>query len=1028
MKSVSVELAAAITSPDRVLVPRVTCDWDADGFNGRGTIDDLSRGIASLSVDQALVTNVPSVAQPVAGAAVAELSVDVEQGHLFGTPESPFIRNITSSTAATGTGVITLTRGVVKPGDIVLVWLARSGPQLYVHTSQMSTTWRQLFTRADYNSTFIRQTMGYAFVRRVGITQADADAEPSTYTFKISSSSAYVIHCIVIGGGYAPGIHAFTSKGLDPVTRQNTTYGLLQGQRITTTVPNCLIIGLFAGYVAPTGSGVTWTPDPPATEAADMCSASGRDNVATCVTQLTNAAAGSYTLGATISSSTEPGVVCTIAFAPMTAGDDTQNAAWTYSELNTASLLAGKIRSNRPVTASLDVLTSAGVQSVTLFTGRSLGVDVSSRARRATLIARDNRQLMRNDVTTLNFLGSAIVAEDPLTYPTEAEPRYPGLEATWLVSYIFSYCRQGQIDAYVSQGAHSGDGFFASPTIRRATYLHVPCHGSLTPFEGYTRYAYTQDSAGSKTRVTFGPGPWVASTSPAPLGGKVNARWGTTGASSPWNNDTTGHGATAGRIEVYLQRATTSVGEATIGVNDFTSPATIYCYLDLLASGVLQLRLGIDGGTTRSVTGPTVPNDGAWHAVGVHWDSTTGSATFRIDATATVVAFAAFTTGTLAQMTTAMGVATVTSGMRMAELQLTGVYSLAATTLRLLDVTDPFSWDNFTPTAFIDQSVNVMDSTLAVDAGTDCYGLLSELAEAEFAAVYFDSSGYPHYRTRYSDNTTAGQTVRRTLTTLNALKDLDYQSGNDQLANSVQVPYTPISFDLSAVVWQPSSPLRVPANTTSLEFIVQLPGLVDVAATNVLTAGLANTMPDGSGTTVSNYGIGTSANGSIGRVAVSNPNAFDIWLVDTSGNPSVSWQLTIVSSGTTTLTDALTDDESIRIYGPQTPINGIDENRWRQRPEVAEAIGRLLIADLSTPKPVLTNVKVVGDPRLELGDLVRFVDRDGLGLDGNYRLVGISPAYTPSEGFTQALVARRASCGVAIWDSSYWDDCSVWGT
>jgi hypothetical protein len=59
--------------------------------------------------------------------------------------------------------------------------------------------------------------------------------------------------------------------------------------------------------------------------------------------------------------------------------------------------------------------------------------------------------------------------------------------------------------------------------------------------------------------------------------------------------------------------------------------------------------------------------------------------------------------------------------------------------------------------------------------------------------------------------------------------------------------------------------------------------------------------------------------------------------------------------------------------------------------------------------------------------VVTLVDPDGLNLNDSYRLVGISPEYGPTNGFTQSLVARSTGCGVAIWDTTYWDDCTVWG-
>lgn len=1028
MRVVPPELAAALTAPERVLTPRVRCDWDGDGFNGNGTVDDIARALSTLQIDQVLTSNVPSVAQPVAGAAVGQLTADVEQGHLFGSVALPVVRGITSSTAATGTGLISVTRGPVQPGDTVFVWIANAGEQFYVYTNGMNVAWNTLMTSGDTNSTFTHVITGRLLSRRVGVTLADVNVEPSTYTFNVISNPAWVAHCVVVASGYTPGVHAFTRRGGDPVSRRDDTYGSLVARPITTTLDNCLLLSFFAGYAAP-GGGVSWTADSPAVELADLCSSGGRDNIATCVTQITNVAAGLYTPSATISASTEPGVVAVVALAPSLAGDETQNAAWVYSELNGGSPIAGKTRLARPLTAQLDVATTAGVQSVPLFTGQSLGVDVSSRARKATFTALDNRELMRGDPNQLTKLGqSAVIAENPAIAFGETLPTFPGLDATWLVSYIFSYCRVGLIGDMQSRGATTGDGFFASPPPRTSTILHVPCHGSLEPFIGTTQYAYQLSSTGTLTRPSFSRGPWVASVTPTPVGGKVDAKWFNDSSffSSVWNHDFTGNASSKGRIECYLQQSIAGKGTATLGVTG-RSDATQFCFLDLLTTGQVQLRLSMPGGITRTVAGPTLPADQAWHAVGVHWDAVTGSATFRIDSTDTVVGFATFT-ATITD-NSSWGFGTLTDGVALAELQICGGYPLV-TTLALtnfIKVTDSWAWQNFTPTAFIDRSDNLMDSTLAVDVGTDCYALLSEIADAEFAAVYFDADGHPHYRTRYSDYTTVGQTVQRTLTTLNGLKDVDYQSGVDQLANSIAVPFTPVDIRDNVLVWQPSSPLRIPANSTAYQINVTIPGLRNTLIDNTFVVGNANTRPDGLGVVVGGVNITAQAVGTNATIFLGNGNAFDVWMVDTSGNPTISWSAGIVQSGSATLGTTVTNSDSIRLHGTQGITNGVSDNRWRQRQDTADGLARVLLSDLAAPSPVLTNITVVGDPRLEIGDLVRFVDKDGLGFDGSYRLVGISPSYSTDQGFTQTLVARQTNCGVGVWDVTYWDDCHVWG-
>lgn len=1023
MKSVTPELVEAITSPERVLTSVVHVDWDGDGYNGDGSVDDLSQALTTVKIDQVLTSNVPSAATPVVGAAVAQLTGTIEQGHIFGEPRLPVVRNVTTATAATGTGTITVARPTVQPGDTVVMWIASPGSGQYtIRPGGNNVQWVELMFRGDF-ATNGHMVTGHLLVRKIPLDAVGFAAEPTSYTFIISTKATWAAACVSVSGGFMPGIHKYTTKGLDP--DNNSTYTVLNAVPPNVTVPNCLVLGFFAGWAA-AGGGVTWTPTAPATELADTCSTSGVENATITVTQNVSPAVGLVQMSATISAATEPGVAGVIAFAPMIAGDETQNAAWTYSELNPSNLLAGKQRDGRPLTASMLFATRNGAQSVPIFTGQTLGVDVTSRARKATLTALDNRELMRT-LTSDSILPPTVVAESPQLYPGQTLPYYPGLEATWLVSYLFAWCRFDQLSGISNnEGPRAGNGFFASPNIRPGVMLHAPMHGSVSPFVGTLLYAYAQDILNNKVRVAFDRGPYVASTKAPTTGALITAGFMTyTGVSITWNST----GSHSGRIELAARLSIAGQGTIKAGVSDPAGPTQQYAYLNVSAARVVTLTLGQNSGITRTVTGPTLPNDQAWHNVGVHWDSATGSATFRVDSTNTVVGFTTFT-GSAPPSSNVNADMTLTDGAQIAEWQVTGHFGLGSSN-DIVNVGDPFVWQNFIPTAFIDKSENVMDAILAVDTNTDVWQLLNDLANAEFAAVYFDTAGYPHYRTRYSDVTDTGQTVQRQLTTLNALKDIDYQSGVSQVANQIQAVFTPVAYTLSGVAWKPSTPLKVPANTC-LTIYATMPGVQLPTATSVFNNGNGNTAPDGSGTVYAFNALGGisfagSIVGSSIILTICNGNGVDLWMVDNTGQATVSITSSWVSSDQTVAGQIWQDSDSIRQRGPQPLLNGISQNKWRQRQDVADTIARILLNDLAFPVPVLTNIKIVGDPRLELGDLVTLTDVDGLGLNGDYRLVGISPDISVTNGFTQTLVARYAGCGVGVWDQSFWDDCSVWG-
>jgi hypothetical protein len=113
---------------------------------------------------------------------------------------------------------------------------------------------------------------------------------------------------------------------------------------------------------------------------------------------------------------------------------------------------------------------------------------------------------------------------------------------------------------------------------------------------------------------------------------------------------------------------------------------------------------------------------------------------------------------------------------------------------------------------------------------------------------------------------------------------------------------------------------------------------------------------------------------------------------------------------------------SIRKYGLQKldlPTSG-----WVQQPRVADSLVSRIVYDLYLPVPMLREVEIVGDPRLQLGDRVRVVDPEGLALDGHFWIVGIRETFSRS-GYRQQITARRAT-SLLTWDTGTWDN-TTWG-
>lgn len=834
---------------------------------------------------------------------------------------------------------------------------------------------------------------------------------PDGTTATISSRSEKVTG-IVAGNTYTASFWAYTDTAWSNISPAVDWYTSGDVFISTSLSVQTIEAGVWTHYA------ITYTAPPTAAKAELRCRLGGTAPAVPFYFDEATLAAG------TVTAVDPANVVFTVALAPMIAGDDSQHAAWTFSEINANSPYAGKLRFGRRCLWEVGFATPNGPEYVPVFTGLTLAAGATSRSRRAALTAIDNRETMREPVDYL----PPVAAETPINI-VSTSPLYPGLEATWIISYLMFYAREvsGTAPTHPEQvGPKFGAGYFAAPNPRRSCLLYVPCHGSLTDFVGGgVNYAYTKPPLLSERRVKFRPGPYVAATEPGPTGGSVRGSWQTLGWEDGelWNGD----GQTAGRFELCARMSYGDSGEYVLVEVAGPDRATSTRYARLTLTGASTMTLDLkSGATTRNVVGPSLPTDGEWHWYGVHWDSVAGSATFSIDGTDTTVAFATWATVAAADYAQVEAYAYAQHGGQFAELHVDAGLSVATSgaTEAIVVAADPWIHEGWTPSAYIDRSDNELDATVPVNGASDVWEVATAIAEAEFAALYFDSDGHPHYRTYRSDVSEEGQTVARTLTSTDALTQLDYVSGLTALRNYVSVPYEPTEFVVAGTIFQLGSVLRVPANGT-VEVHFTPPG-VPFGDAPVISDIDANTAADGSGSTVvpSSYGITTSQ--TFGIITITNDLPQDIWLVDSTGAATLTatgsyWR----PSGSSPPPAVAVDAESQRRYRVQ-PL-AVAASSWRQREESADAIARRLIGDLAFPRPVIRNVGVVGDPRLEIGDLVELVDRDGLGVDGAYRIAGIAPTTSAAGGFSQQLSVRDAQT-VAEWDTALWDGSDVWGT
>ena len=100
------------------------------------------------------------------------------------------------------------------------------------------------------------------------------------------------------------------------------------------------------------------------------------------------------------------------------------------------------------------------------------------------------------------------------------------------------------------------------------------------------------------------------------------------------------------------------------------------------------------------------------------------------------------------------------------------------------------------------------------------------------------------------------------------------------------------------------------------------------------------------------------------------------------------------------------DAASLVKYGEQP--YAAPTNPWIQRRTVASTLAQAVLTDLATADLAINGLEIIADPRLQLGDVVRIVDPDGIALDGRYLLTGINETVTAQGRYTMRITARRA--------------------
>lgn len=654
--------------------------------------------------------------------------------------------------------------------------------------------------------------------------------------------------------------------------------------------------------------------------------------------------------------------------------EDQRKAAWWYSRFNTDSPLYGLEPRGSEVTADIGLQTDAGPEYVRKFTGNLRSLSVRSTSATASMSSLDYREKVGAQVR-LPMIVAAAYDEDI----------QPNLSVNWILDYILQ-----------------ANGFHAVPPNRATCVFSASLLGSTWPSVGKLVESHYID--GVKRAPTFNTdGPFGPALDTSPHIRQFNY----------YIDQTHPIGPQPG--QAFLAQGWVYAGEDT-GTGD---PAFIFGLgpetNDLDGSAALNILNGqiVFSGTRADETpigffAQTLEGPPAWHFIGVHmrFTETQRFATINLDG---VVASGSVSNAPGLDwgpdwLRLALG-SSVTPGdvdVPLSAWQVTA------------EPSPPTTWDDvFEPTAVMERSTNELVAITPSDA-QDSWGLIQDLSSTEFATFFFDERGiFRWWPITHWDET---QTIVRDVTSLNSLVDLTYQDRIDAVRNVGTVSANPITVMPEGFVWESGEVYEVPA-LSSIDIwanfehpVWQLS--VDNPATIVVTDRSyveAFDADDDSGVREFDHIIEITAFAQAAKITVTNVQAYPIWIhgeINLDDRPPgiKLYGKAVVTAETSTVLAPFRDQPSIDQFGEQ--VLDVPATRWRQTLAAAQIQADYLAAQLASPGPVFTDIPIIGDPRLQLGDRIRIVDPDGMALDAPYRITGIRDRVDGSS-YMQTLTARE---------------------
>lgn len=367
----------------------------------------------------------------------------------------------------------------------------------------------------------------------------------------------------------------------------------------------------------------------------------------------------------------------------------------------------------------------------------------------------------------------------------------------------------------------------------------------------------------------------------------------------------------------------------------------------------------------------------------------------------------------------------------------------------------------------LEDSLNPLTTTPNTDPKQDAWGLLQQIAGAELGCVFFDSTGKFHFwnRNHFGLDQSVDYTASPYTVTVNGVTNpivtvslddvvqgLTFTESVESVKNIINVSYTAYEVLPADWIWQTNDPLHLSSRQTKTVYAdlddpaQQVNTTMSWIGRDFVTANgnsgyRACANRSGTGAPVTNLTFSVTVSAQRVQIDITNPNSYECYLVspttipaaDPVGTAGGSYDPAIVGSPMLwlkghTVTEKTTDSSSttgstgssvslrsatsITAHGEQ----GFDfGDEWIQDYSTAYTIANYLLSMLGHPQPILGQVPIVGDCRLELGDRIIVVDPStGTSTDEECWIVGIEDVYSISDGYKQMLTLRLVA-GIGGW-------------